>query len=137
MSEPENNAAIDLKYRFIPIDDTDENLFLKENINAMKKINTTILADREKNTEENIYNQQPKDNTKTLNISSYMRLDTSFTLNDTSFANKIDLAADYQGSFIMYVSDQTFGSAGNIIRTDVPKEKKELWEMENEEGKLL
>lgn len=133
-----NNNAPDIKDGFIPIDSNDEEeQFFKDNIDAMNKINATIFADRESTTEESIYDQQLKDNNDTLNRPSYRRLNRSYNLNDTSFATKIDLAADYQGSSIMFVSDQTFGSAGNIIRTDIIKEKKELWEMENEEGKMV
>ncbi|GAA5812978.1 hypothetical protein MFLAVUS_006442 [Mucor flavus] len=129
-----NNNAPDIKDGFIPIDSNDEeDQFFKDNIDAMNKINATILADRESTTEESLHNQQLKDNSGILYRPSYRRLNTCYSLNDTSFATKIDLAADYQGSSIMFVSDQTFGSAGNIIRTDVIKEKKELWEMENEE----
>ncbi|KAG2231960.1 hypothetical protein INT48_001269 [Thamnidium elegans] len=134
MSKAENNAP-DIKDGFIYIDNNDEDdQFFKDHIDAMNRISATILADRENSTEENIHNPQPEDGNDTLNRSSYKRLDACYNLNDTPFATKIDLAADYQGSYIMYVSDQTFGSAGNIIRTDVLKEKKELWEIENEEA---
>ncbi|GAA5802226.1 hypothetical protein HPULCUR_007689 [Helicostylum pulchrum] len=134
MSKSKNNAP-EIKDEFIPIDNNDEeDQFFKDNIDAMNKINATILADREKTAEKSIHSRQLEDNNGELNRPSYRRLNTCYSLSDTSFATKIDLAADYQGSYIMFISDQTFGSAGNILRTDVIKEKKELWEMENEEG---
>lgn len=50
-------------------------------------------------------------------IIGFQSLQHLTNLNQTPFANKTDLAADYQGSSIILSSDDTFGPATNLIKT--------------------
>lgn len=122
---------------FIQINDNEEEL--SENNNTiLSKVNENILSYSENKDVINISSSEYINNNKynTIKSALYRRIPRSISnLHDTSFRNKIDLAADYQGSNIMFVSDQTFGAAVNLLKTTVvDKTKIKTWEKENEES---
>lgn len=47
----------------------------------------------------------------------FRHLPDATNIDQTPFANKIDLVADYQGSAIILRSDETYGAASNLIKT--------------------
>jgi hypothetical protein len=67
-------------------------------------------------------------------IVSYFVLEGCSTLDDTPFATKTELTADYQESRITSVSDELYGSANNLIKTTINTQRKNPWEKDNEEG---
>lgn len=80
-----------------------------------------------------------KDNIKEFieidNNTSYKSLGNCPDLLTTPFATKIELSADYQGSCIILVSNELFGSAKNLIKTTANYIKHEP--RKNEEGNLF
>ncbi|KAI9359078.1 galactose-binding domain-like protein [Pilaira anomala] len=121
---------------FIQINDNEEELFKNNNI-ILNKVNEKILAYSDNKDDVNISSSESINNNgyNTIKNALYRRIPSISNLHDTSFRNKIDLAADYQGSNIMFVSDQTFGAAINLLKTTVVDETKlKTWEKENEEN---
>lgn len=74
-------------------------------------------------------------NSKTSDNKAYRNLDNCPDLHTTPFATKIELTADYQGSCILFASNELYGSAKNLIKTTVNNDKQDS--RENEEGKLI
>ncbi|KAI7906396.1 galactose-binding domain-like protein [Cokeromyces recurvatus] len=51
--------------------------------------------------------------------STFVALKDCSSLKETSFAFKTELTADYQGSHIVYASDEFYGAADNLIKTSL------------------
>lgn len=87
-------------------------------------------GNEEKSSQEEGDQQQEVDG----GIIGFQSLQHFTNLNQTPFANKTDLAADYQGSSIILSSDDTFGPATNLIKTVVTEPHTNF--QSNEEGNI-
>lgn len=99
--------------------------------------NTTNPAKKTDNnvtTNLNIQQNQETCNTSIEKVPPFITLKSCTYLDDTPFATKTELTADYQGSRISFVSDESFGAASNLIKTTIDTEEKKPWEKDNEEG---